>query len=223
MRSRRALVVLRSSCSVLRPLLCTGVVITLTACTAAAPLSPPSSAPAPAAVSVPAPEWRPRDRWVYDWTSGTQSGTKTVEVVEAKTINSVPYFIVRLDEVEHYYTKDLHWAAAVRQARVEARMVPPQPWFMWPLAAERRWDHHGTFEDRNGTSSFSDHFTAVGVETIDVPAGRFQAMKVVRQGERRDSDEYWYASDVRWYVRWIGRRGDVTFEERLKEYQPGRR
>jgi hypothetical protein len=207
---------------ILAPLGCAGIVIALTACTAASP-GPPSSAPAPAPASLPAPEWRPRDRWVYDWTSGARSGTKTIEVVEAKTVNTVAYFILRLDEVDHYYTRDLHWAAAVRESRVEARMVPPQPWFMWPLGAERRWDHHGTFQDRNGTNAFNDRFTIVGMETLDVPAGRFHAMKVVRQGERRDSDEYWYASEARWYVRWLGRRGDVTFEERLKEYQPAPR
>ena len=94
---------------------------------------------------------------------------------------------------------------------------------MWPLAAEQHWEHRGTFENSNGTHSFRDRFSVVGLEQIDVPAGRFQAMKVVREGERRDFDEYWYAADVRWYVRWVGRRGDVNFEERLTQYQPGRR
>ena len=56
-----------------------------------------------------------------------------------------------------------------------------------------------------------------------MPAGRFQAMRVARQSDGRDSDEYWYAAEVRWYVRWVGRRGDVTFEERLKEYRPAPR
>jgi hypothetical protein len=199
---------------------CAGVLVTLTACTSVPPS--PTSGPVAVPVSLPAPEWRLNDRWVYDWTSGAKSGTKTVEIVETKTINQVPYFVLRLDDVEHYYTKDLHWAAAVRESRVEARMVPPQPWFMWPLAAERRWDHRGTFEDANGSRSFNDHFTVVGPEEIDVPAGRFKTMKVMREGERRDFDEYWYSPDVRWYVRWVGRRGDATFDERLKEYRPGR-
>jgi hypothetical protein len=41
---------------------------------------------------------------------------------------------------------------------------------------------------------------------------------VVRETDRRDFDEYWYAPEVRWYVRWTGNRGDVRFEERLREY-----
>jgi hypothetical protein len=202
-----------------------GLVLALTACTSAHPT--PVSAPAPATVAAPvtlsAPQWRPGDRWVYDWTSGTEKGTKTIEVSETKAVNAVSYFVLRLEDVENYYTKDLHWAAAVRESRVEARMVPPQPWFMWPLVAKQQWDHQGTFEDASGSRTFNDHFTVVGVEEIEVPAGKFQTMKVMREGERRDSDEYWYSADVRWYVRWVGRRGDVTFEERLKEYRPGRR
>jgi hypothetical protein len=196
-----------------------GIVLALAACSAAGPTAPP----APAAASLSAPEWRPRDTWVYDWTSGDRIGTKTLEVLETRTVNNVPYHVVRLDDVDHYYTTALHWAAAIREGRVEARMVPAQPWFMWPLTASQRWEHRGTFEDRNGTSHFNDRFTAVGMETVDVPAGRFQAMKVARQSGGRDSDEYWYAADVRWYVRWVGRRGDVTFEERLKEYRPAPR
>lgn len=202
-----------------------GLLLALTACTSAqpTPVSAPAPAPAVAPVTFAAPQWRPGDRWAYDWTSGTESGTKTIEVFETKTVNAVSYFVLRLGDVEHYYTKDLHWAAAVREARVEARMVPPQPWFMWPLVPNQRWDHQGTFEDPNGRRTFNDHFTVVGVEEIEVPAGRFKTMKVMREGERRDSDEYWYSPDVRWYVRWVGRRGDETFEERLKNYQPGRR
>jgi len=36
--------------------------------------------------------------------------------------------------------------------------------------------------------------------------------------DRRDSDQYWYAPDVGFYVKWIGRRGESQFEEQLREY-----
>src|SRR5262245_49580771 len=61
----------------------------------AAPVQTPAkseTAPSTAA----APEWRPGDRWVYGWASGTDSGTKTVEVVEVRDINAVSYYIVRI-------------------------------------------------------------------------------------------------------------------------------
>lgn len=165
-----------------------------------------------------APEWRPGDRWVYEWTSGSEKGAKTVEVIEIREVKGVHYYVVRLSDVDHYYTRELHWAAVVRNSTVEARMVPPHPWFVWPLTVGRRWVHRGTWEDRGATRSVNDTFTVVAAEAVDVPAGTFQAMKLARESSVQGSDEYWYVSSVRSYARWIGRRGDVTFEERLREY-----
>jgi hypothetical protein len=79
------------------------------------------------------------------------------------------------------------------------------------------------FEQREGTTTFNDRFRVVGAESVEVPAGRYEAVKVVRDTDRRDGDEYWYAPDVRWYARWRGRRSDSQFEERLREYRPGPR
>lgn len=186
--------------------------------TATPPESPPPAVHAPAP-----PEWKRGDRWVFEWKSGTERGTKTVEVVEARDVNQVRYYVVRLAEFEHFYTVELHWAAAVRDSKVDARMLPPLPWFVWPLEVGRRWTHQGTFEAPSGKASFNDRFAVVGIEAIEVPAGRFETLKVVRETDRRDYDEYWYAPPARWHVRWKGRRGDVEFEERLQTYEPAPR
>lgn len=207
----------------LRSLLGLGAVVSMLAGCAAgsSPPSAPDRTPSPPTTAAPveAPKWQIGDRWVYDWTFGTESGTKTVEVVDLRDLNGVSYFVVRLGDSEHYYTQALHWAAAVRDGKVEARMVPPQPWFMWPLVAGTRWTHQGRFEQREGAAMFDDRFVVIGPEPVEVPAGRYEAIKLMRQTDRRDGDEYWYAPDVRWYARWIGRRGDSQFEERLREYR----
>jgi hypothetical protein len=54
---------------------------------------------------------------------------------------------------------------------------------------------------------------------VEVPAGRFTAVKVVRETDRRDVDEYWYVPEIRFYVKWVGRRGDAQFEEQLREHR----
>jgi len=196
-----------------------------TACSPVASDTPPSlPSPRPATslsgdTDTP-PSWSLGDRWLFDWTSGSESGIKTVEVLQTHTVGGVRYYVARAGDVEAYYTPELHWAFAVRDSKVQARMLPPQPWFVWPLEPGKRWSHRGSFEDSRGRTSHVDTFRAVGVETVDVPAGRFEAIKIVRQGERGDSDEYWYAPAVRWYVRWVGRRADVQFEERLRSYDP---
>lgn len=186
------------------------LILWLAAC--AIPQAPPSMA----RVSSP-PEWRSGDRWVYEWKSGSERGTKSLEVVEIREVNRIRYYLVRIGSIHHYYTLDLHWAGSARASKVEARMVPPQPWFEWPLEVGRRWVHHGAYEERDAKRQHNDVFAVVAAETVEVPAGRFHALRVVREAGQ-DSDEYWYAPEVRWYVRWIGRRGETQFEEQLREY-----
>jgi hypothetical protein len=174
------------------------------------------------------PEWRPGDQWVYAWTSGQtgatkNGGTKNVEVLEIREINKVSFYLVKVGEVEQFYTRDLRWAGSMRDGKVQSRMTPPQPWFSWPLKVGSQWNHQGTYEEAAGTSVYHDSFSVVGAEVVDVPAGRFSALKVVRETDSRDSDQYWYAPDVRFYVKWIGRRGEARFEEDLREYHPAQR
>ena len=167
-----------------------------------------------------APVWRPGDRWTYGWTSGSRKGTKTVEVADVGNVRGVPYYIVKNVEAEadHYWTLDLRWAFSVRDAKVEARMVPPEPWYIWPLESGRGWQHRGVYEQLDGKTEANHVFSVVGSETIEVPAGKFAALKITRGHGSADSDEYWFAPEVRSYVRWIGRRGNVVFEESLVSY-----
>lgn len=185
------------------------------------PATPPASAPG--APTTAAPVWQPGDRWVFEWTAGNSKGVKAVTVLETHEIAGVPYYVVRIGDVEHYYTIEIHWAFAVRASKVEARMVPPTPWFVWPLNVGDRWHHRGGFEDRSGRGLNVDTFRVVTVELVEVPAGRFQALKIVREGQDGETDEYWYAPEVRWYVRWVARRGELSFEERLQSYDPAPR
>lgn len=188
---------------------------------APAPTPPASGPPPPSSVDSP-PEWRPGDQWVYAWSSRAESGTKIVEMVEVREVNGVPFYIVRFGGLDHFYTRDLHWAGTMRDQKVETRMVPPQPWFVWPLEAGRRWTHRGTYEERESKRQHISSFAVVGPEVVEVPAGRFTALKVVREGGQ-DTDEYWYAPEVRFYARWVGRRADARFEEQLREYRPAPR
>jgi hypothetical protein len=133
------------------------------------------------------------------------------------------YYVARVGELDHLYTPDLRWAGALRDGRVEIRMLPPQPWFVWPLRTGRRWSHRGSYQDPRGTQQRDDSFAVLGEESVEVPAGRFRVFKVAREGSDRDTDEYWYAPEVRFYVKWVGRRDDTQFEERLQSYRAGAR
>jgi hypothetical protein len=174
-----------------------------------------------------APEWRPGDRWLYRWANGTATGTRTVEVVERREVGGVSYYVVKDADAErlNYWTTDLRWAFAVgvRDSKVEARIDRPVPWFTWPLEVGRQWSHQGVYEDRSGKRQANENFMIVGNETVEVPGGRFETVKIVREGQSADSDQYWYAPDVRSYVKWILKRGDNRIEEELVEYKPAER
>ena len=169
------------------------------------------------------PEWRPGDRWIYR-VSGSERGTKTVEVLATREVQGAKYYILKTPDSEllSYWTVDLGWAFAVggRDSTVQARTEPPMPWFRWPLAVGQQWSHRGVYEDRNGKRDANEAFMVVGAEVVDVPAGRFHAFKIVRQGQSVDSDQYWYAPEVRSYIRWILTRGEQRIEEELVEYKP---
>lgn len=171
--------------------------------------------------SAPRPTWHAGDRWVHAWTSGTEKGIKTSEVRGLREVRGVQYQVVRMEPLDVYFTADLHWAwaASVAESRVTARAVPPLPWFTWPLEVGRRWGYQGILEDQQRKESVRDSYKVLGVESVSVPAGTFQAFKIVREVDSAVVDQYWYAPNVRWYVKWVGRRGKDEFEEVLQEYK----
>ena len=55
---------------------------------------------------------------------GTEQGSKTVEVVDVRDLNNAKYYIVRVGELEHFYTTQLQWAGHAREKKIESRMKP---------------------------------------------------------------------------------------------------
>ncbi len=172
--------------------------------------------------SVERPSWTAGDRWLYAWTAGTAKGVKKSEVLGVRDVGGVQYNVLQVETANPYhmyYTADLHWAANIVESRVVARATPPQPWFNWPLEAGKRWQYQGVYEDRERKDPMRESYRVVGVESVEVPAGTFRAVKIVREMDSVVLDEYWYAADVRWYVKWVGRRGADEFQEVLQEYK----
>jgi hypothetical protein len=196
-----------------------GVILGLTAC---APVQSPEGGVTTQS-GITRPAWRTGDRWVYAWTVGSEKGAKTSEVVGLKEVGGVHYYVLRGEAGDWYYTLDLHWAAIIKDSRVAARVTPPQPWFNWPLDVGRRWEYQGVYEEKERKDRLRETYRVVGVEQVQVPAGTFRAYKLVGEIDSKIVDEYWYAPDVRWYVKWQGRRGENDFQEVLQEYVPGPR
>lgn len=179
---------------------------------------PPSQGVSPPAVR--APEWRVGDRWQHAWIAGTEKGIKTSEVADIREMAGSRYYVLRVGATSWFFTPDLHWAGLAAEARIVARSSPPRPWFVWPLDVGRMWHYDGAYEDQERKTKVKEAYAVRNVETVQVPAGTFRAIRVERDGGTDGSDEYWYAPDVRWYVKWRGRRGIDQFEEVLTEFEP---
>jgi hypothetical protein len=175
-----------------------------------------------AAVQKP-PVWRPGDRWIYGVLVGTEQGTKTVEVAEVRDIGNAPFYVLRVGELEHFYTTQLQWAGHARDRKIESRINPPLPWFAWPLDPGRRWTYRGTLQDSTASVQREDTFLVLGAEVVEVPAGRFNAIKILHEGDKGDRNEYWYAPDVRSYIKWVWHRGPSSSEELLREFHAASR
>lgn len=174
-----------------------------------------------AAVQKP-PVWHLGDRWTYGVLVGTEQGTKTVEVVQAPDSNA-PFYVLRIDQLEHLYTTQLQWVAHARERKIESRIDPPLPWFTWPLEPGRRWTYRGTLQDSTASVRREDTFLVLGAEVLEVPAGRFNAIKILHEGDKGDRNEYWYAPDVRSYIKWVWHRGTSSSEQLLREFHAGSR
>jgi len=195
-----------------------GVALLLTSCGSVQP----QEGKAIAQESAARPVWRAGDKWVHAWTAGAEKGIKTSEARGLREVMGVQYQVVRMEPLDVYFTVDLQWTwvASVAESRVTARAVPPLPWFTWPLEVGRRWEYQGILEDQQHKDSLRDSYKVVSVESVTVPAGTFRAFKIVREANGSIMDEYWYAPDVRWYVKWVGHRGKDEFQEVLQEYVP---
>ncbi len=161
------------------------------------------------------PQWQVGDYWQYAWTAGKEKGKRTSEVMGIHQVAEGRYYVLRVGKVESYYTPDLHWAGSALDSRVIARSVPPHPWLVWPLEPGRRWDYEGTYEDKERSRVVKQTYTVRGFETVEVPAGTFRTIHVERVAGKDNQDDYWYAPEVHWYVKWKGRRGLEEFEETM--------
>ena len=192
-----------------------GIALAMSSC---AP--PPSSGNVPAGDAATRPEWRIGDRWFHTWSAGIQKGIKLSESLGIREVGGVRYYVLRVEKAHWYYTMDFHWVMQMQESRVVARAVPPHPFFLWPLEVGKSWAYHGVFEEERQVQPMREIFRVAGIERVDVPAGSFRAFKIVRTAGEATSDEYWYAPEVRWYVKWIGKRGKDRFEEVLQDYLP---
>ena len=183
---------------------------------------------------VPRPEVKVGDRWSYqrvDYDSGRVFGRYTMEVAFAErgVIHVVTTRAKKLEERDNTFTSD--WNAVATDGRV---FNPHTGLLRFPLRVgdSYRTQFEAAILKKSGRASNDRQVKVVGWEEVEVPAGKFRALKIVAEGSFQRLDNassgtsrnvIWYVPEVRRWVKMVGEnrpigrggRGEHTGEELL--------
>ncbi len=183
------------------------------------PAPPPSGTPSPSPTAsntpprepnpisgpVTVPMWERGYEWKYRWTSPRGSGTFVWTVVRDEAVAGVPYYVVKTGGREIFFTKaDLAWLMDRVEGVIEIRGTPALRILEWPLAVAKEWEQTYSWENpvQRQTEERLRRCNVEGRVVIDVPAGSFWAFHVtVKDPTGRLTNEYWYAPEVRFFVK----------------------
>jgi predicted aspartyl protease len=154
---------------------------------------------------VAAPAWNIGDQWTHrvENPDGVRSWTYVVRATE--TVDGVECWVVGLDRRDLYHRRDnLGILLEKLDGVVERQYRPSLQFFQWPLGVGRSWQDTYVAEIQGASQpSRSVTLTVESEEEIQVPAGTFRALKIVRRISPSDTlwTEVWYAPQVKFWVR----------------------
>jgi hypothetical protein len=153
--------------------------------------------------SVPRPEWRVGDRWVFQRTSLTGATTVvTRQVVSATTEGYTVRVLGMPSELTRQWTLDFHLVQETLGEGTTVRYQPPASYFTWPLRPGATWSQAFQYTDGRNDGRYENTWK-VGetVEPVDTVAGRFYALRIERRSGTQRLESYWYSPRVRYWVR----------------------
>ena len=157
-----------------------------------------------------APWLTPGTKWVTRITVGESSFDRNSEVMGTMTVDGIEYHIVEASqngthvESNYYNVSDsgiLNYIKILGSGGRKIMYQPPQPVLQFPLEVGKTWKWSGKFSKLlKGTQAYK----VVGAEEVEVPAGKFNALKIEVNVEIQDSTGnvktskavQWYAKDV---------------------------
>lgn len=157
---------------------------------------------------VAAPHWNIGDEWAYRYQRPSGTGTFVWNVARVEAIDGDPHYVVRSGTSREifYREADFAFTRETYEGRVIRANRPSQwRWMDFPLTIGRAWEMRWTDErppDRQ-TEDIARRCVAEAPETVTVPAGTFESMRIVcsnpRDGVRLFT--FWYAPAVHHFVR----------------------
>jgi hypothetical protein len=152
------------------------------------------------------PIWKVGDEWAYRYHSPSGDGTYVWSVGRSEVMDGIDCYVLKTGDRELFYRKqDLAFVRDIVSDVVVGHATPPKPDYQWPLTIGGKWEQtytHENFRDRR-TQELSTRWEVLGQETVTVPAGTFETIKIVARNSRTGGRlyEYWYAPTVKQWVK----------------------
>lgn len=146
---------------------------------------------------------RPGDSWTYRHSEGSQFTIKVLS--EQKQPDNTIQYVVELlsgNLIHYYYSRANGWILLHRivypqeETGLKVEYNPAKQYLPNPLAKGAKWDWSGKDIGQNDVAESSQ---VIGPEWVEVPAGRFRAVKIVSNvtmGGSSATRTYWYADGV---------------------------
>lgn len=161
-------------------------------------------------LGIPKPEWKVGYSWSYEekQSGGTPTSVKVVEIIGTDSTAKLPVFLVKDGEEEISLSMETLGVVQTRKhGKIATRRDKPSQNLTWPLQSDKEWRNIYSLEDIETKKSYTVDRSMVvsGVEEMKVPAGTFKAIKIEAFDNQFGSlvAEYWYAPEVRWFIRTI--------------------
>jgi hypothetical protein len=152
------------------------------------------------------PVWKVGDEWQYAYKGPSDSGTYVWSVNRVEVLDGVPQYVIKAGPREMFYrASDLASTLERVDGVVVLRQTPPRLSYAWPLSPGKTWEQTHREErpvDRQTMDRNSVWAVEAG-ETVSVPAGTFQTLKITWRNKNTGALNYemWYAPEVRQWVK----------------------
>jgi hypothetical protein len=164
------------------------------------------------------------DSWKYRSTVSDAEATVKVVSVEKQADGTMRFLLEKVAgaKIDNWYSKTDGWVLMHREAYpehegLEMKYEPARQYLKIPLVAGATWSWKGKSTTQN---ELSESYQVVGTEVVEVPAGKFRAMKIVgkiAEASATMTKTYWYADGVG-LVKYTTEAGPTNYGFELIDY-----
>jgi hypothetical protein len=164
------------------------------------------------------------DSWKYRSTVSAAEATIKVVSAEKQPDGTMRYLLEKSAgaKIQDWYSKTNGWVLMHRESYpehegLEVKYEPARQYLKNPLVAGATWNWSGKSTTQNEVQESN---RVIGLEMVEVPAGKFRAMKIVSQvseGPSVMTKTYWYAPGIG-LVKYTTESGQVSYGFELIDY-----